>query len=218
MAELSFVQNLAAMALPLLFGVTLHEVAHGYAALHCGDKTAKLMGRLSLNPLHHIDLVGTIILPLICLALGGFLFGWAKPMPIDGRQFKHWRRDTVLVSLAGPAANIVMALLFAMVLKLGVAMASGPESLSGIAYAFQVMGDYGILLNLFLFFFNIIPIPPLDGGRAMLGLLPPHLALRYRGIERYGLWIVIILLLVGGRALMVPIQLLRALILQCVGL
>lgn len=216
MAELSFIQNLAAMALPLLFGVSLHEVAHGYVALRCGDKTAKLAGRLSLNPLQHVDLVGTIILPIICLALGGFLFGWAKPVPIDSRQFKQWRRDTILVSLAGPAANLLMAIAFALVLKLGVLF--GTED-NGFAFALQVMGEYGIILNLFLMFFNLIPIPPLDGGRAMLGILPPKLAYQYRGVERYGFWIILALLLLGGGKLMlIPIAIIRQLILQSVGL
>ena len=216
MAELSFIQNLAAMALPLLFGVTLHEVAHGYVALRCGDNTAKAAGRLSLNPLQHIDLVGTIILPIICLALGGFLFGWAKPVPIDSRHFKQWRRDTVLVSLAGPAANLVMAVAFALVLKIGVIFSSDDN---GLAFALQVMGEYGIVLNLFLMFFNLIPIPPLDGGRAMLGILPPKLAYQYRGIERYGFWIIIALLLLGGgKLLLIPITMIRLMILQAVGL
>lgn len=216
MPELTFIQNLAAMALPLLLGITLHEVAHGYAALHCGDKTGQLAGRLSLNPWHHVDLLGTILLPLICLSLGGFIFGWAKPMPINSRFFKHWRRDMVLVALAGPAANLGLALAFALAIKLGVSLSTEPR---GIAYALQVMGEYGILLNLFLCFFNLIPIPPLDGGRAMLGLLPPHLAYRYQNLERYGFWLVLFLFFLGlGRWLALPIESVRIFILQLVGL
>jgi len=216
MAELSFIQNLAAMALPLLFGVTFHEVAQGYAALYCGDKTAKLSGRLSLNPLHHIDLIGTIILPILCLMLGGMLFGWAKPIPIDSRQFKQWRRDTIIVSLAGPLANFLMAIFFAIILKLGVILSAHP---SGASYALQIMGDYGIILNLFLMVFNLIPVPPLSGGRIVLALLPPHLAMQYRRVEAYAMWIVLLLLLLGvGRILLIPVQILRATILQWVGL
>lgn len=216
MAELSFIQNLAAMALPLLFGVTFHEVAQGYAALYCGDKTAKMSGRLSLNPLQHIDLIGTIILPILCLMLGGMLFGWAKPIPIDSRQFKHWRRDTIIVSLAGPMANFFMAIAFALVLKLGVVLSAHP---SGASYALQIMGDYGIILNLFLMVFNLIPVPPLSGGRIVLALLPPPMAMQYRRVEHYAMWIVLILLLVGvGRILLIPVQILHATILQWVGL
>ena len=216
MVELSFIQNLAAMALPLLFGVTFHEIAQGYAALYCGDKTAKLNGRLSFNPLKHIDLIGTIILPILCLMLGGMLFGWAKPIPIDSRQFKHWQRDTILVSLAGPLANFFMAIFFALILKLGVLLSANQ---SGAAFALQVMGDYGIILNLFLMVFNLIPIPPLNGGRILLALLPPLLAARYRRVEAYAMWIVLALLLLGvGRFLLIPVQFLRAFILQLVGL
>ena len=216
MAELSFIQNLAAMALPLLLGVTFHEVAQAYAALYCGDQTAKRCGRLSFNPLKHIDLVGTIILPLLCLLLGGLLFGWAKPIPIDSRQFKHWQRDTVFVSLAGPLANFLLAIAFALVLKLGVLLSVNQ---SGASFALQIMGEYGILLNLFLMLFNLIPIPPLNGGRIALALLPPKLAYQYRRIEAYAMWIVLLLLLLGvGRLLLIPVQILRAFILQLVGL
>ena len=216
MAELSFIQNIAAMALPLLFGVTFHEVAQGYAALYCGDKTAQRCGRLSFNPLRHIDLIGTIILPILCLMLGGMLFGWARPIPIDSRHFKQWRRDTIIVSLAGPMANFALAIAFALVLKLGVFLSAHP---SGASYALQIMGEYGIILNLFLMIFNLIPIPPLNGGRILLVLLPPKLAFHYRRIEAYAMWVVLLLLILGvGRALLIPVQFLRTFILQLVGL
>lgn len=194
MNELSLVQKVVVWLLPVIFAITVHEVAHGWIAKKYGDKTAWMLGRLTLNPLKHIDPVGTLIVPGILLLSGtGFIFGWAKPVPVDARNFKNPRHDMAIVALAGPAANLLMAVGWALLARLGVALniefVSMPLIYSGIA---------GISINLVLALINLLPIPPLDGSRVVTGILPNRWAWRYNQLERYGFIILLLLLFSGG--------------------
>jgi len=197
------------MALPLLFAMVLHEYAHGWMADKCGDPTAKLQGRLTVNPLAHIDPFGTILMPLLCLMLpGSFLLGWAKPVPIDPRNMTHPRRDMALVAAAGPGMNLVLAVASALVLaglfafdpSLSIRGAGGtetdpPGSMTRLfLLPIAVMAFYSVLINVFLCLFNLIPIPPLDGGRILVSLLPPQPAMALARLEPYGMLILVGLL------------------------
>jgi len=196
-------QLFSVWALPLLFAITLHEVAHGWTARYFGDDTAERMGRLSLNPLRHIDPVGTILVPAVLLMLGGFVFGWAKPVPVDFSRLRNPKRDMALVAAAGPAANLVMALAWGLIAKLGM-WASG--SFDWVAVPLLLMGQAGIAINIILMVLNLIPLPPLDGGRVAVSVLPDTLAYQYARVEPYGLFILLGLLAFGylGRILNGP--------------
>ncbi|WP_162902343.1 site-2 protease family protein [Facilibium subflavum] len=171
--------------IPMLFAITLHEAAHGYIAKIRGDKTAYLMGRVSLNPIRHIDPLGTIILPTAMFLLGtGFLFGWAKPVPVNFNQLKKPKIDTILVAIAGPLANLVMAVGWLLLWKYV------PN------FGFHQMAQFGIILNLMLMVFNLLPIPPLDGSRIISAILPYKAALKYNALERWGFLIVLVLLFI----------------------
>ncbi len=174
---------------PLLTGIILHELAHGWVALQLGDPTARDAGRLTLNPISHIDPVGSVILPLILLMTGShFLFGWAKPVPVNFRALRSPRRDMVLVAAAGPATNIILAILWAVLLH--TVVDSSTEQVSML----ESLTVRAIQFNIVIAVFNMMPIPPLDGGRVMVGLLPPQLARPYAQLERYGMLIVMVLL------------------------
>ena len=179
--------------IPLLLAITLHEAAHGYVAKHFGDKTAWMMGRVTLNPLKHIDPIGTVLMPLALLALSGgaFAFGYAKPVPVNFGNLRNPKRDMIWVAAAGPASNLVQALLwgvaFLLLIKLGLGGAMGEF--------FTAMCKAGVWLNVILFVFNLLPLPPLDGGRILSGLLPYQYASILGRIEPYGFFIVIFLLL-----------------------
>jgi len=192
------------MVLPLLFAMVLHEYAHGWVANRCGDSTAKLQGRLTMNPLAHIDPFGTVILPLLCLAMpGGFLLGWAKPVPIDPRRMNQPRRDMALVAAAGPAMNLALAvgsaLLFALLLAIEPTIGnywsksentSSPDTWHTMfLLPIAVMAVYSVLINILLMLFNLLPIPPLDGRRILTSLLPPILAGPLMRVEPYGMFI-----------------------------
>ncbi len=195
MIQLSLLQKIIIWALPVLFAITVHEVAHGFVASKLGDKTALILGRLSLNPLKHIDPLGTVIVPLILLWLGGFIFGWAKPVPINGRNFKHPRRDAALVAAAGPLANFIMAILWAAIMKLGLMM-MGHGIQTGLPM--MLMGQAGIMVNLILMLINLIPIPPLDGSRIVASLLPHRWLTFYDRLEPYGFLILLVLIVIGA--------------------
>ncbi|MBB5016952.1 Zn-dependent protease [Chitinivorax tropicus] len=201
MDELNLIQKICVYAIPVLFAITMHEAAHAYAAMRFGDRTAAELGRLSLNPIRHIDWVGTILLPMVCLALGGFLFGWAKPVPVDFRRLRHPLRDMVWVAGAGPASNLAMAIGWVLMLKLAMA---NPDSYFSLPLAY--MAQAGVGINVSLMVLNLLPIPPLDGGRIAVGLLPRSLAQPLAGIEPYGMFILIGLMATGLlTALMQPL-------------
>lgn len=187
-------------ALPVLFAITLHEVAHGYVAKLFGDPTAQMLGRLTLNPLKHIDPVGTVLVPLGLLILTTmtpgppFLFGWAKPVPVNTRNLPNPLRDMAIVAAAGPLANLVMAVFWALLIKLGMSLGG---ILSWIGTPLVFMGVAGVTINILLMVLNLLPLPPLDGGRVLAGFLPPRWAMQLDRIEPYGFFILIALLATG---------------------
>jgi Zn-dependent protease len=183
----TFLSKISIWAIPVLFAITLHEVAHGWAARFFGDRTAELLGRLSLNPLRHIDPLGTILVPGLLLLVGGPLFGWAKPVPVATQGLRHPRRSMVLVALAGPLANLLMALLWCLVLSAVARVNGNPTLLGWIA----LMSQAGIMINVVLALFNLLPIPPLDGGRVLAGLLPQRWSSTLSQIEPVGFFIVL---------------------------
>jgi len=194
MSELAFYYQILIWAIPVLFAVTLHEVGHGWAAKQLGDPTAESMGRLSLNPLKHIDPFGTVLLPMITFYLGSFIFGFAKPVPVNWNQLRNKKRDIALVALAGPAANLIMMLFWLFVANLFI---SSAEQGNFIANIFALMAWAGIIINILLMVLNLFPLPPLDGSRVVFSLLPTQLAYKYAKIEPYGLIILVILLVSG---------------------
>lgn len=196
MIELSLIQKIVIWALPVIFAITLHEVAHGWVASFFGDQTARLSGRLSLNPLKHVDIMGTIVVPLLMLLVSNFIFGWAKPVPVDPRNLRNPRRDMAIVALAGPVSNLLMALLWGGIARLGVVAEMNGHDWFGTPLVY--MGGAGIMINVVLAVLNLIPLPPLDGGKVLLSLLPPRLAYRYTFIEPYSFFILILLLMSGA--------------------
>ena len=187
--ELTAIKKVTVYAIPIIFAITVHEAAHGYAAKHFGDLTAYNQNRISLNPLRHIDPIGTIILPALTVLLGGVLFGWAKPVPVNFMNLRHPKKDMLWVAAAGPFSNLIMAIFWTILFGRS---AYFPESMSMFV---QQMGIAGISINLSLMVLNLIPLPPLDGGRIAVSLLPNHLAYKYAQIERYGFLILIVLLM-----------------------
>jgi Zn-dependent protease len=196
MPEFTLIQQACIWVFPVLLAITLHEAAHAYVASLCGDTTAKMLGRLSLNPLRHIDPIGTVVMPLVIgfLTHFNFVFGYAKPVPINWKQLRHPRRDMIWVTLAGPGSNIVMALLWAGCFK--IATHFHPET-SMPALFLLMSARAGMIINLVLAALNLLPIPPLDGSRVLSSLLPVRQAMIYEKIEPYGFFILIILMLTG---------------------
>ncbi len=194
----NIIQGIAIYALPVIFAITMHEAAHGYIAKHFGDFTAFNEGRISLNPIRHIDLVGTILVPLTLFVLSkltmgaGFLFGWAKPVPVNFSNLRQPKRDMLWVAAAGPGANLLMAIFWALMIKLAILM---PQS--SFAKPLALMGIAGIEINVVLMVLNLLPLPPLDGGRMAVSLLPHRLAYQFSRIEPYGFMILLVLLFSG---------------------
>lgn len=197
------------IALPvLIFSVVLHEVAHGWAARWQGDPTAAMLGRLTLNPVPHLDPIGSLLVPAVLSLLpGGVIFGWAKPVPVNPRNFRNYKKGDIIVSLAGVTVNFALAIVFTLVL---VGVAWGSRLAPGATEVWTTLAEmarYGVLINFVLMLFNLIPIPPLDGSHVMYHLLPPHLAVRYRELGRYGMLLVFAFLFLGGfRILWLPLQ------------
>jgi Zn-dependent protease len=195
--ELTLIQKIAVFALPVIFAITLHEAAHGYVARFFGDMTAAMQGRITANPLKHIDPVGTILVPLVILLtsklLGGgaILFGWAKPVPVNFAQLRRPKQDMLWVAAAGPGMNFVMAVFWALMIQLGHALASS------FSTPLMLMGAAGVFINVILMALNLIPLPPLDGGRIAVSLLPMKQAISFSKIEPYGFFILLGLMFSG---------------------
>ena len=190
--ELSPIQYFTISIIPVLLAITVHEAAHGYAAKYFGDKTAYYLGRITLNPIKHIDPVGTVVIPGMLLLLSApFLFGWAKPVPVNFSNLKNPKKDMMWVALAGPASNFAMAIIWAIIL--------GLFKSSGASYALFIIGmaQVGIMINLVLMLLNLLPIPPLDGGRMAVSLLPSPWSYKLASLERYGMFILIFLIVSG---------------------
>lgn len=183
--------KIAIVIIPLIFAITVHEAAHGWVANKFGDDTARNLGRITLNPIKHIDPIGTVVLPLLMVIMSNFIFGYAKPVPVDWNKLRHPRRDMALVALAGPGANFIMALIWA-------AVAKATVSSGGVSHYVHMMAIFGIHINVLLLLLNLIPIPPLDGSRVVTSFLPPRAAMLYNTIEPYGIWVLLILLISGA--------------------
>lgn len=194
MNELTITQRIAVWVLPVVFAITVHEVAHGWTAKKYGDNTASMLGRLTLNPIKHMDLFGTIIIPgLLLIMHTGFIFGWAKPVPVDPRYFKKPKKAMAVVALAGPVSNLLMAVAWAIIARIGTNIDAEIFSLPLIH-----TGIAGISINLVLALINLLPLPPLDGSRILTGFLSDKWAWRYNQLERFGLVLVLFLLWSGG--------------------
>lgn len=216
MDELSQIQKIAVWILPVVFAITVHEVAHGWMAKRHGDNTAWMQGRLTLNPFKHIDPIGTLLLPaILLLSQAGFVFGWAKPVPVEVRNLQHPKRDIAYVALAGPVANLLMALGWALIARLGVLI-----DVDFISAPLIHMGKAGIVINLILGLLNLIPIPPLDGSRILTSLLPNYWAWQYNRFERYGFFVLLLLLMTNilGMILGYPVYFLENLFYDIAGL
>jgi Zn-dependent protease len=210
----SLIQTLAISALPVIFAITLHEAAHGYAARHFGDPTAWQLGRISLNPLRHIDPIGTIVIPIAILLFSGgsFLFGYAKPVPVDFGRLRNPKQDMFWVAAAGPGANLFMALCWAFLLKMAWLMPSSEFTLP-----LSEMSKIGIMVNCVLMVLNLLPLPPLDGGRIAVSLLPHNLAWKFAQLERWGFPILLLLLFTGILgAVMNPLVIMSARIIELI--
>ena len=194
MPELNLISTLFVFVIPVIFAVTVHEVAHGWVASRLGDQTAKSMGRLTLNPVKHIDLVGTIVVPAIMYFASGFIFGWAKPVPVNWHNLGHPRRDMAIVAIAGPAANLLMLLFWAISAKIISLSGNDPNYLTQLLF---YMCSIGVTINIVLMILNLFPILPLDGGRVLTAMLPRNLAISFSRLEPYGLILLVVLLFSG---------------------
>lgn len=194
----TIIRTLSVAAVPALLGIILHEVAHGWMANRCGDSTAKILGRLTINPLPHIDPMGLLCFVLTSLS-GSFIFGWAKPVPVNPNNFYRPARDMMLVALAGPCTNFLLAIGFAVLLRLQLFIFPYQEFIGNATYAFMLlMFQTGVIINFGLGWLNLLPVPPLDGSKVLAYFLPAHVAYRYMGLERYGFIILLLLLFTGA--------------------
>ncbi len=220
MQNLNVAQEIIVWALPVLFAVTVHEVAHGWVAQRLGDPTAMMLGRLTLNPLKHIDPVGTVLVPMLLLLMGGFVFGWAKPVPITWENLRNPKRDMILVAAAGPLANLAMAFFWAFIMKLALVLPTVGPPFQSLILAMFYMGVAGITINILLMVLNLLPLPPLDGGRVLAGFLPDKMSWQFNRIEPYGLLILLLLLGTGilRRILSPPVQMLHSMLFHLFGL
>jgi len=205
--DLAWPAKLAVWIVPVLFAITVHEVAHGWVARQFGDLTAQKQGRLTLNPIKHIDPVGTVLVPAVLLLMGGILMGWARPVPVEVRNLRHPKRDMAIVAAAGPAANLLMALGWAVVTRLAVDYHRALEGGTSVVALFVLSAAVaGVFINTVLMVLNLLPVPPLDGGRVLAGLLPAPVAGWLERVEPFGLIIVLVLLITGGLGwLMLPV-------------
>lgn len=213
----SLLPVMAAGVIPVLFAITLHEVAHGWMARWHGDRTAELLGRLSLNPVRHIDPIGTVLVPILLLIFAGWAFGWAKPIPVNPRNLQDPKRDMVAVAAAGPAANLIMGLGWTLIYAFAVRGLGG----GGLVASFLIeMAKIGIFFNCLLAIFNLLPLPPLDGGRVLRGLVPEGFGRHLDAIEPYGFIILLLLLWANvlGPILWPPVIALQSLLFKLAGI
>ena len=194
MDDFSIVQKIIIWAIPVIFAITVHEVAHGWVALKFGDRTAQMLGRLTLNPIKHIDPIGTILIPAVLLMMGGFVFGWAKPVPVTYQNLRNPKTDMAWVALAGPMANLIMAVIWAFTAKIGFGLL---QSDIALGEPMLLMSVAGVLINAMLMMLNLLPLPPLDGGRILVSLLPGPLSWQVSRIEPYGFFILVGMLYLG---------------------
>lgn len=217
--QFDFAQRILVWLIPMVFAITLHEVAHGWVASLFGDKTAQRLGRLTLNPIKHIDILGTLVVPILLLLVSGgkFAFGWAKPVPVDWRNLRSPRLGMAIVGLSGPLANILMAIIWALIAKTGLSLQLNN---AWLAYILVNMGMAGVMINLVFGVLNLIPIPPLDGSRVVNSFLSPKASLRYNSVERYGFLILIFLLVTNilPHVIWPIVQVLASLVLGLFGL
>ena len=190
----NFLITIAVYAIPVIFAITLHEAAHGYVARHFGDTTAYMLGRVTLNPMKHIDWLGTVVLPLVTVFLSGFMFGWAKPVPVNERNLRNPKKDMLWVAAAGPGSNLAQALAWAVVAR--VLMAIGPQSQVGDFWFAVAIA--GIQVNIVFAILNLFPLLPLDGGRMVASVLPDKLSYGYARLEPYGMVVLIVLIVTGA--------------------
>lgn len=211
MPDFPLVEKIIIWAVPVVFAITVHEVAHGWTASRLGDQTARMLGRLTLNPFRHIDPLGTVVVPLLLLYVGDFIFGWAKPVPVDWRNLRQPRRDMAIVAAAGPGANLLMFIGWTLLAKL--CFETG-DYYSTVATQLFSMCQAGIMINVLLMLLNLLPIPPLDGSRVLSAFLPPRMASRYNRLEKFGLVIMVLLLAtqVLGLVLGPPMELILKLV------
>lgn len=190
--------------IPIITAITLHEVAHGWVALKLGDTTAKDLGRITVNPIKHIDPIGTVLIPVIMIVLTGYAFGYAKPVPVDVRNFEHPQKDMALVALAGPFSNFIMSIFWILILVISLKLM--PHG--AVSQALRYMAGIGVVINIIVMVVNLLPMPPFDGGRIVTGVLPFKWAVVFVRFEPYGMWVVILLLVTGilGKILMPAVQ------------
>lgn len=194
MTELNLLLKMIIWAVPVVFAITLHEVAHGITAVYFGDNTAKEMGRLTANPLKHIDPLGSIVIPIVMIWLSPFIFGWARPVPVNAQNLIQPGRDMIFVAMAGPLANFLMSLFWAFVMKVGILVSINYDS---TGFLLITMGAAGVFINIAIMMLNLLPLPPLDGGRILIGLLPERSASWISKIEPFGLPILVVLIFAG---------------------
>ncbi len=194
MNVINHIQLLAVLALPVVLAITVHEAAHGWVANRLGDRTALMLGRVTFNPLKHIDPIGTVLVPAVTFLLAGFLFGWAKPVPVNPRNLRSPRRDMALVAVAGPLSNLAMALAWGALIQTGLLLWDISE---WVSLPLIYMGAAGVLINVFLMVLNLVPLLPLDGGRVVNALLPPRWSYYFSRLEPFGLLILVALLVSG---------------------
>ena len=208
--------NILLALLPIITAITLHEAAHGWVALKLGDSTANDLGRITINPIKHIDPIGTVVIHLVMIIATGMAFGYAKPVPVDVRNFEHPQKDMALVALAGPISNFFMAIFWALILALSIKVLPYGSLLSSAKY----MAGIGIIINIVLMVVNLLPILPLDGGRVLTGILPFKWAVIFVRSERYGMWLVILLLVTGvlGKILSPMVEMVQKNLLSVLGL
>lgn len=213
---LSPLQRFSIWIIPVVFAITVHEVAHGWVAKRLGDPTAERLGRLTLNPIKHIDPIGTLLVPGVLMIVGGFIFGWAKPVPVTYENLRRPKRDMALVAIAGPGVNFIMAILWALAAKLALSL---PETAAWVKTPLMFMGVAGVSINIVLMVLNLLPLPPLDGGRVAVGLLPGPLGYRLSLLEPYGFFILLALLVsqVLGLILGPPVELMQRVVFFLVG-